>query len=240
MSKLQVQRAMIEAYLRLWQRMRAKTRSSDGFRCALDCVDTGILLIDRHSRIAFANKAAGEILAAGELLRLSGESFTASDLRQAVTLQVALSHALAANLNPEEACGSRSAPILSLRSQRSGRSLVLTVVPAQDRATEHHDVAVVVYMIDPGVDQSPQLRPVCGLFGLSPVETRLVCLMVGGKTLQEASQAMRIKEQTARSYLKQIFLKTDTNRQAELVRLMLSCLLRMERTIQPAALHLTQ
>jgi DNA-binding CsgD family transcriptional regulator len=33
---------------------------------------------------------------------------------------------------------------------------------------------------------------------------------------------MHVTEQTARSYLKQIFVKTETNRQAELVRLMLT------------------
>jgi DNA-binding CsgD family transcriptional regulator len=36
---------------------------------------------------------------------------------------------------------------------------------------------------------------------------------------------MRIKQQTARAYLRQIFQKTGTNRQADLVRMMMSNLL---------------
>jgi DNA-binding CsgD family transcriptional regulator len=58
-----------------------------------------------------------------------------------------------------------------------------------------------------------------------------------GKSLQEAAEAMRIKDQTARSYLKQIFLKTDTKRQAELVRLMLTSHLRIERSIEAASMQ---
>lgn len=235
LKSLQARRPMIEAYLRLWQRTRAKSRGSEGLRCALDSVETGILLIDRLARIVFANRSATELLVAGDPLRRNGESFTASDLRQAVSLQVALSHVLAANADPETAkAGRRSAPLLSLRCHRSDRCIVLAVVPAESCATEYHDVAAVVYMVDPSVDKAAQLRPVCALFGLSPVETRLVCLLTNGKTLQEAAETMRIKDQTARTYLKQIFLKTDTKRQADLVRLMLSSLLGMEKTIESA------
>jgi DNA-binding CsgD family transcriptional regulator/PAS domain-containing protein len=239
LAELQARRPMIEAYLRLWQRMRAKSRSSEGLRCALDSVEIGVLLIDRLARIAFANRSATAFLAAGDPLRQNGDSFTAIDLRQAVPLQVALSHALAANADFASSQSlRRSAPILSLRCQRSDRSIVLTVVPAETRATEHHDVAAVVYMVDPSLDKASQLRPVCALFGLSPVETRLVCLLTNGRTLQEAAEAMRIKDQTARTYLKQIFLKTDTKRQADLVRLMLSSLLGVEKTIEPATFQL--
>ena len=47
-------------------------------------------------------------------------------------------------------------------------------------------------------------------------------MLANGNSLVDSAKAMHVTEQTARSYLKQIFVKTETNRQAELVRLMLT------------------
>lgn len=239
-AKLDMLRPVIEPYFRLWQRSRLQEREAGGFRGALDSIELGVMLVDRSSRIIFANKSAGAVLEAGDPLRRVGESLTASDVRQAVPLQVALSHAIADNNDGKAAAaGGRRASIVSIKSQRLGRSLVLSVVPAEEHAAQQGDVAAIVYVVDPRVDTTKQLQPVCALFGLSPVETRLVCLLTAGQTLQDAAKAMRIKDQTARSYLKQIFSKTDTRRQADLVRVMLCSLLRTERTIEPVSLKAT-
>ena len=243
-GKLQISRPLIEPYLRLWQRTRVRNRDATGLRGALDSLEIGVILVNRSSKIVFANKSATIMLKSGEPLRRTGEGFAASDLRQAVPLQVALSHAIADNVDAsardvsdmQAEAAPRRGSVLALRSQRLGRSLVLSVVPASNAATEPADAAAIVYIIDPKLDTTKQLQPVCVLFGLSPVETRLVCLLTAGQTLQDAAKAMRIKDQTARSYLKQIFSKTDTRRQADLVRVMLCSLLRIERSIEPVSL----
>lgn len=54
-------------------------------------------------------------------------------------------------------------------------------------------------------------------FGLTPAEAHLANRLVAGDTLDTAAAALRISKETARSQLKQIFTKTDTHRQAELV-----------------------
>ena len=54
-------------------------------------------------------------------------------------------------------------------------------------------------------------------FGLSPAEARLVLRLVAGDTLRSAAAKLAIRYETARTHLKSIFSKTGTNRQAELV-----------------------
>ena len=235
-ERLMSVRPMIETYLKLWQRTRTKGRGDSGLRCALDTVESGILLLNRDARITFANKAAAELLKPGDPLRRVGDGLTTSDLRQSPALQAALSHAIGSNADDDRG-GHRRAPVLSLRAQRADRNLVVSVIPAEDQATEPQDVAAIVYLFDPKADRSGQLQVVCTLFGLWPVEARLVCLLSEGKTLQETAEAMRIKDQTARTYLKQIFLKTGTRRQADLVRVMLSSMVRVERSIEPECLQ---
>ena len=54
-------------------------------------------------------------------------------------------------------------------------------------------------------------------FGLSRGEARLVALLFAGASLRSCAQALGIKYESARSYLKSVFQKTGTHRQAELV-----------------------
>ena len=54
-------------------------------------------------------------------------------------------------------------------------------------------------------------------FALSPAEARLVAHLIAGASLRSCAQALGIKYETVRTYLKSVFRKTATHRQAELV-----------------------
>ncbi|MGY8684940.1 helix-turn-helix transcriptional regulator [Bradyrhizobium sp. UFLA05-153] len=58
------------------------------------------------------------------------------------------------------------------------------------------------------------------IFGLTPVQAQLASLLVRGKSLEEIAREMRISSGTARHYLKAIFVRTATRRQAELALLL--------------------
>jgi DNA-binding CsgD family transcriptional regulator len=61
-----------------------------------------------------------------------------------------------------------------------------------------------------------------GLFDLSPSEARLAVTLAAGTPLKIAAAANDIKFSTARAYLEQIFRKTGTNKQPQLVALLKS------------------
>jgi DNA-binding CsgD family transcriptional regulator len=54
-------------------------------------------------------------------------------------------------------------------------------------------------------------------FGLTPAEARLALHLVAGESLRSAAVKLSITYETARTHLKNIFHKTGTCRQAELV-----------------------
>src|SRR5262245_11925974 len=54
-------------------------------------------------------------------------------------------------------------------------------------------------------------------FDLTPAEARLALHLVAGETLRSAEVKLSISYETARTHLKNIFNKTGTSRQAELV-----------------------
>jgi DNA-binding CsgD family transcriptional regulator len=229
-------RPMIDAYLKLWQRSRADARRTDALHSALNSIDIGIMAIDRNARIVFANDSATAHLDSGEHLRRNGGSLSAVELRDALSLQVALSHTLAPQGGRDTAATPRRAPVLALRSSRTEQSILLSFIPAGGETGAGEEAAAIVCILDPRLDTVRQLQPVCKLYGLSPVETGLVCHIANGESLLEAATALRIKEKTARGYLQQIFSKTGCKRQADLVRLMLCSLLRTRRDVEPAFL----
>ena len=61
-------------------------------------------------------------------------------------------------------------------------------------------------------------------FGLTPAEARLALQLVVGETLRSAAVKLGISYETTRSSLKNIFRKTETCRQAELVIVILTAL----------------
>ncbi|WP_294395438.1 PAS domain-containing protein [uncultured Sphingomonas sp.] len=220
-------------YFHLWQLNRLHMRRYRALEAALDCTQIGVLLVDRSLQIIFANKAAEEILAANDGLGRHNGRLRATHISDGVNLQAALS---CIELQSDSRfADTGQAPLIAFRRKKLP-SLVATFVPAHAIAPEPGDVVATIYVVDPRLDTVRSLTPLCRLYGLSPVETRLVCHLAAGETLAAAADQMHIREQTARSYLKQIFIKTDTNRQTELVVLMLSSLLRMKDDVLQEAL----
>lgn len=60
------------------------------------------------------------------------------------------------------------------------------------------------------------------LFGLSPAEAKLARLLADGLSMEETALQLGVSRNTVRSQLQAVFAKTGTNRQGDLVRLLLS------------------
>jgi DNA-binding CsgD family transcriptional regulator len=224
----------VAACLRQWVRDLEEASSIPGFCSALDGLDFGVILLDSSERILFANRAGNGFLDEASHVRRSGAMISAPDLHDAYALQVSIRHAIASSA---VSAATAKSPVIALGSGRADRPIFASVVAAGGKAGAAGEVAAIVYLQDPQCGIAEKLPPVCKLYDLSPVESRFVALLVAGESLREAALAMRIKEQTARSYLKQIFLKTNTRRQADLVRLMLCSILHTNQDLEPLRLN---
>lgn len=59
------------------------------------------------------------------------------------------------------------------------------------------------------------------MYGLTRSEANIACCLAAGDTIEQAAEAMTVSTNTARTHLKRIFMKTETNRQSQLVLLLL-------------------
>jgi DNA-binding CsgD family transcriptional regulator len=182
----------------------------------------------------FANPRARSFLERSDGLRRHERSIVASDPHQGFKLQAAIQHAQQRNRSPlgiDEA--GASAPILALERDSGRRALVAAVMPVDAVAVDQRDPAVIIYIFDPERDVRQMLAPICVMYKMTSAEARLAQHLVSGMRITEAAEAMRVQPDTARAYLKQVFSKTGTNRQVDLVRVMLASMLRAKATTDP-------
>jgi DNA-binding CsgD family transcriptional regulator len=221
---------VLERYVRLWWMHRTERRRARAFEQAVELAELGILLLDRRGQVLHENAYARRVLDAGDGMRRVGKHVVPADPVDALRLQTAIQQALMINLSAERYAGWQ-APLVPLRRGQSGRALIVTVMAHEGRAVDPDDPAVVVYVLHPECDLRQSLIPVCRIYGLTPAESRLVTELVKGSSLLEVSAAMNVSLPTLRAQLKHVFGKTRTNRQAELVRVMLASALRSTMSV---------
>lgn len=189
-------------------------------RCAHELLDqnpAAIVLLGADLRVVYANEQAVALAAEADGVSLSNERIALVRRSDDERLKRLVARALAARGSAGVAPGG------ALRvPRRSGkRAYTLQVAPVSRKipALSAVQPAVCVVIADP--DRAQPLDPdrVQAGLGLTASEARLVVHLVEGMTLRDAAAKLAITYGTARARLAEVFRKTDTRRQAELVKL---------------------
>ncbi len=98
---------------------------------------------------------------------------------------------------------------------------ILHLVPAADLepgpAGQGGSLVVITSLSPRALPDSEMLQ---GLFDLTPAEARLAIGLAGGNRIGELARLFKVSQETVRSQIKQVFAKTRTRSQAELVGLL--------------------
>jgi DNA-binding CsgD family transcriptional regulator len=186
----------------------------------LDRCGSAVLLLDDHKRIVFTNVAAEALQLSGDGIQWSVGGIALANKQDNSKLQSLIAQALCRDGSRASVSGG------SMRAHRpSGKrpfGIFISPLSRGYPAMALFRPAVCVVITDP--DHRP-LLPIPQLqtaFDLTEAEARLASLLANGEELRRAAEQLQITYGTARSRLAQIFQKTDTRRQAELVRLVMS------------------
>ncbi|MCC5794490.1 MAG: helix-turn-helix transcriptional regulator [Chromatiales bacterium] len=111
--------------------------------------------------------------------------------------------------------------LMQARRLSGKRPYLLLVSPMSNR---HATLATLrpaasILITDPDTRIQVSLQQLRRAFGLTEVEAQLTATLVAGDDLQCAARRLGIQYTTARARLAQIFLKTNTHRQSDLVHL---------------------
>ncbi len=83
-------------------------------------------------------------------------------------------------------------------------------------------LAALAFVANPGAVPPSRAHILQELYQLTPLEARLADFVLKGIELKQAAQELKLTYESTRFHLKRIFRKTNTTRQAELLRLMLA------------------
>ena len=180
----------------------------------------GVIVLDQDRNVVECNPAATAILDMADGLRIIGGQLDASYPNENRNLQRLIRDAM----NHPKAAKMALTDALSV-SRPSGQHSWGVVVQsiASDQWTEgKQGPCVAVFVRDAEGQAHPPIRLTQQLFQLTPAETALAIELANGLSLDEASDLLNIKRNTARAHLRSIFSKTGVRRQTELVRIFLN------------------
>lgn len=186
----------------------------------LDALPWGVILLDGKQRAVLVNREAERILAQADGLRFDRHGLFTDHLEDSHRLRSALARA-----TRDYGGNGWSGTDLRISRPSGAPALLLTIVPLGRRALDVMSAPLLraaVHVVEPArrpVATTDRLR---AFFGLTPAEAALAAALAAGRSLQEYADEAQVTCETARWRLKQVLAKTDTHRQAELVRLLLS------------------
>jgi DNA-binding CsgD family transcriptional regulator len=183
-----------------------------------DAMPMGIALLNYRGQIIATNKGARAVMDEGETFTVSNDGLVFERNGHRVRL-VDLIKSL--NGDDTETAG---AGIVAFSIQRmSGKRPVTITIMKHHHETYDQDIPIAtLYIGDPDRSYRFDSAHLCRLYGLSRAEGRVAALIASGYRLEEISDALGIAYETVRKHIKQIFSKTGTSRQAELVRVIIT------------------
>ena len=187
-----------------------------------------VILASPEGEVVHTNQAAGELLRSTSLVRIEGGQLRLPQphLQELMRRCKELEQSLKAVERGDAAAGAQASDFRSLQISAQG---------------DHETVYAFFTVLSPqGVMGSFGLRPVVMLlfyhpasappidtsllyavFGLTPAEARIATQLAEGLSLKQIAEAQGTQHDTVRKQLRSIYEKTSTNRQPELIRLLL-------------------
>ena len=186
------------------------------FEKTLDTLSVGVVLTDADLAILHANAAAQRMLADGHSVRSSRGRLT---LPSSVTTRALASVVRRAAEHPAE-LGRRGTGVPVSGAGMS--TTILHVLPLGIGAIPPGiatKAAVAIFVSRAAMPTAAPTEALAALYDLTAAETRVFTAIAVGSTRSQAARALGIEENTIKTHLSHIFLKTGTRRQADLVAL---------------------
>jgi DNA-binding CsgD family transcriptional regulator len=206
--------------IRIQERLESVQAGRHAVSCALERIPLAVIFLDRRCRVVEMNSTARKIVEAGDGLRLVRGVLVAFDTRAEVQLQQMIFGAAAVDSGRFLQHGGA----VSLPRPAGRRPLAAMVAPTGVTGLfpASRSARVVVLIEQPDRDTTAPFAAFMKECKLSPAEAGLAARLVGGMSLHEAAAAVGISDNTARSHLKRVFVKTGARRQSDLVRRVLT------------------
>ena len=183
----------------------------------LDGLAAAMFLIDANARIVHANRRAHVMLAEKAILRSLDGKLAGIDPQ----VDKLLRDSFASAATGDSTVGTKG--IAVPMATQDGMRFVAHVLPltsgARRLAGTSYSAVAAMFVHNAALDVPHPLETIASTFKLTPAELRVLMAIVEIGGVSEVAQILGISEPTVKTHLQHIFAKTDTSRQADLVKL---------------------
>lgn len=183
-------------------------QQADTFRNTIDGLAAAVLLVDAEGRLVHANHAGRTMLGAGNAVTEGREGVLRLD-------RPAMREFLP---GPGEVMP-RSASV----ETASGERLVVHVLPLTGGTRTYAGLggdAVAALFVQPALFNPPSIPEILArAFHLTPAELRVALATLQHDRVADVAETLGVAEPTVKTHLSRVFAKTDTKRQADIVKL---------------------
>jgi DNA-binding CsgD family transcriptional regulator len=196
------------------------TTERDAALATLDQIPVGVIIVDESGTVLDSNHVANEVLSSNDGL-IVNRCGLKGHTREATQ---GLHELIAMAISPDRQLGSDVTDTILLDRPSGRPSLAVTIgrLPLASRFLGTDRRVATVYVTDPQNPFDLDSSKLRQLYKLTPAEARLAAHLAQGSRLEDAAIDLGVSLNTVRTHLKRIFSKTGTDRQAELVRLIIS------------------
>jgi DNA-binding CsgD family transcriptional regulator/PAS domain-containing protein len=194
-----------------------KTAEASAFADTLDGISAGMFLVDANGQIVHANASGRVLLDERSVLRAGGGRLAAI----APGADRELNQTLALAGGGDAAVGVRG--IAVPLTARDGEHYVAHTLPLTSgerrQAGASYAAVAALFVRKAGLDAPSPPEAIARLYKLTPTELRVLLAVVEVGGVPEVAEALGIGEATVKTHLHRLFAKTETSRQADLVKL---------------------
>lgn len=171
---------------------------------AFDQLPFGMVIVDKHVRIAERNEACRALLARADGLSSCQDKLLCREPADQMALMIAVERALSGDLN--------SAVLKVHRNRGAQPYVVRVVVPRAETGVPDHCLLMIV---DPDDEPSPGSEIWRAMFDLTDCELIIAEGLVSGRRITEIANQRGVSIETVRSQTKRMFERLNVSSQAE-------------------------
>jgi len=203
----------------LAQQSKREARRASLVMGALNLIQLGIIILDEYGNVQMMNRTASTILAENDGLHLRRNRLCGRTPADTRLIEELLGEALKlahdfdlSQVNP-----------LRLARPSHKRDYALVTIPLDldpDPSAADRTVTVVVH--DPETTLVPPIELLMNTYHFTQAEARVAGLLIQGRSIPEICEELGVSRNTVATHLKKLYLKTDTQRQSDFTRFLLS------------------
>jgi DNA-binding CsgD family transcriptional regulator len=201
--------------LQVHQRIGIVQGSNDAALNALENLAIGILLLDDQGHATFVNQHACAIINQSDGLFLKSSFLNALNEQENANLSKLITNA--ARTSSQKGLHPGGQLLISRSSKKSPYGVIVSPIKREVFASGAQSSAVLIFIKDPDTDVPILEKNLQKLYGLSKSEVKLVRLLLKANDLRDAADKLGITYNTAHTQMANIFVKTGTSRQSELI-----------------------